>query len=145
MLGPLDPLEALRAGDDFFDPQEIRLVVRLDPHLCAGRENLMKRLHELVLKKPPPVVVSLRPRVGKADVDDLRAADGQQPFRHVIALKTDDAAVFQMVAGNRAGDLFHAPEHALRAEKIPLRKTCGHREKKRSIAAAEINFQRRGS
>ena len=41
LIGPLDALEALRAREHFFDPLEIRQVVRLDAHFAAEREALV--------------------------------------------------------------------------------------------------------
>ena len=77
-------------------------------------------------------------------MDDFRAADGQQPFRDVIAFEADDAAVRQAMARDRAAHLFHTAQHALGAEEIPLWKTRRHREQERTVAAAEINLQRCG-
>ena len=142
LLGPLDALESLRTRKHFFDPLKIRQVVGLDAHFAAGRDELMQRDHELILKQTPLVVVALGPGIGKADVNHFRTADGQQPLRGVEAFETEDAGVQQSCATDGAGNFFHAPQQPLGAEEISLRVTIRHREKKSSVATAEVNFQR---
>ena len=109
-LDPLNALESLRACEHFFNPLKIREVVRFDAHFAAGRDELMQRDHERILKQTSLVMVALWPGIGEPDVNHLRATDGQQPLRSVEAFKTKDARILESCATNGSGDFFDAPQ-----------------------------------
>ena len=109
---------------------------------AAGPQRARGQRGESLVDEPVLAVLHLRPRVGKINVDGLRARGRQQVFEEVADLDAHEAEVREAEAAADFVRLADAPEQALDAEEVPRRILSRPLDEEGAVAAAEFNFER---
>ncbi len=133
-------LKDFRVGHSLLGGLEIMFVIGGETEFAAGFQGNGQITHEGWLHQSPRPVASLRPRVGKHDVDNGDAAGWQEVFNRVTEFEAEDANIGQVRPGCAFFDLADAAEESLDGEKIDFGMLLRVGEGEASVTRAEIEL-----
>jgi len=90
-------------------------------------------------------MAAFRPRIGKHKVKRRDGILREQPLEGVRNLELHDACILQSAPRDLSTGAAHSANQTLNAEKIFVGVFAGKRREKRTITAAEVNFDGRMS
>ncbi len=143
-IWPVDSFKFRDLGERFFHPEEVRLVIGLDPEFAAGGEGLVQSAEERRLDQAARMVVAFGPGVRKKDGGGGNGSVREHVLDQIGVFDPQNADVGEAPAVDQFADAVHAAEQSFHGEEIAVGMAGGHFDQESPFAAAQIKFQRGG-
>ena len=122
---------------------EVIWLVRSYPDKSMQFEGAVHRAEKGFIDETAWSMPSLRPRIGEHEVKHGNRILGEEPFHRVRNLDAQNAGVCQTSAFDFSTCGANPAEQTLDSEKVSVRIGRSRGGEKRTIAAAQVDFERR--